>query len=132
MGKQRIREGDAIPNDIELKWLEKLLGDLVCKRGAQLRRNWVRRYDAERERLLRVNPSKAFECVKPDKEPPPAALRRGDGSSTANICEMDQILRQKWSQIFCKYDEPHPALDVQTFLAQLGNHITPLLWSYQL
>ena len=120
---QRIWGGDSIPNEYELQWLIHTAGSVANKRGAYLRKKRLKQYDHARESLLRLNPSKAFQFIKPDSEQPLSVLRREDGSLTANITEMDSILRKSWSQIFCKHSDDKPAPRVDTFMAQYEEYI---------
>ena len=111
----RVREGGPVPKTNELEWSVKVLGDFVSKRGMELRRSRMRRYDALRAQKLKDNPSKAFECVKPDPEPHLAVIKRRDGTLTANVVEMDNMLRENWCNIFGKHDENNPPPDVSVY-----------------
>ena len=66
----------------------------ISQRGAQLKRMRLRQYDTQRKEEIRTDPSRAFACLRPDRDLPLSALKRDDGTITGNIQEMDQILRK--------------------------------------
>ena len=129
----RIWEVGPITSVWELEWLIYLLGKMVCERGTQLRRARLRLHDRLREQQLKHEPARAFKCLQPDQEEPLAVLKRQDGTLTANVKEMDDILRDKWGAIFCKHSVENPAPSVETFLMHYKEmipvarmHVSPL------
>ena len=105
-----LRNSEVIPGRAGLTLIRSNVQKYVSVRGEQLRRIRLRRaLNQKHDELLR-DPSQAFGCIKPDADPPLAALKRDDGAVTGNISEMDVILRKKWGSIFCKHNEgnPHP------------------------
>ena len=92
-------------------------------RGEQLRRIRLRRvFNQKHDELLR-DPSQAFGCIKPDADPPLAALKRDDGTVTGNIMEMDVILRKKSGSIFCKHNEDNPPPETFPFMERYSRFI---------
>ena len=112
-----------IPLRQEVLLLRAAVRTMVNKRAADLRRKRLRERDAAKTRELVRDPTKAFDCLKPDREPPLAAVQRDDGTLTANINEMDRILRDKWCKIFCKHTEANPPPDVAEFMARYERFI---------
>ena len=67
----------------------------VNDRGKQLCKLRLKRYEEDKKRRLALNPSEAFQCLKPEIDPHLSALHRQSGSITGSVVEMEEILRKK-------------------------------------
>ena len=111
---------------ITLPFIRKIRDDIVKdvnQRGQELRRIRMRLFDTQKAVAYEKDPMKAFECLKPDREPPLTALLREDGTVTGNRKEMDGILRGKWGEVFCKHDKGRAFPKVETFIEKFGRFI---------
>ena len=112
-----------LPDHMTMTLLRGRLGRHVSGRGVALRRKRVREYENRKRAELRVDPTRAFEHIKPDRDPVLSVLRRPDGSFTGNLNEIDEMLREAWLPIFAKHTEANPEPDAKAFIDKYTDHI---------
>ena len=112
------------PDEQDAEFMIGRLKAYVNKIGAERRhRRMANQLRKRREEIVK-DPSRIFKFLKTDFEPPLSIIKKENGAFTGNVQEMDTILRSKWSTIFCKHDDEHPAPEVQPFMEEYGRYLT--------
>ena len=112
-----------VPDGSSIKGIRCNIQKFINDRGAQLRKLRLHKLRAQAAEKFKQNPASAFECLRPELETPLAAIKRSDGSLTGNINEMDSILRDKWSAVFCKHKDGPPPPEIDPFMEKYGGFI---------
>jgi hypothetical protein len=109
--------GEAAELAAELRAEARREGERQKMRRIQAFRKWQREDWAGTR-------SGVYQWVRGAPPPRAAALRRSDGSFTANAKEMDVLLQEAWGFVFRMYaDKPEP--EWEPFLARFGAHLPP-------